>query len=106
MQTIVVPKKTNSLRKRIWFLAPTATLCRQQYEVFKIHLPSIQMSLMTGDCQLHLWSDQRIWDAMLGDSRLVFSTPAILFDALSHSFVRMTSLALIIFDEGMYTLGL
>lgn len=106
MQINVVRKKTNSSRKRIWFLAPTATLCRQQYEVFEIHLPSIQMSLMTGDCQLHLWSDQRIWDTMLGDSRIVFSTPAILFDALSHSFVKITSLALIIFDEGMNISGL
>ena len=59
------------------------------------------MSLMTGDCRFHLWSEQRVWDTMLGSSRLIFSTPAVLLDALSHAFIKMASLALIIFDEGM-----
>ena len=38
---------------------------------------------------------------MLGDARVIFSTPAILLDALSHAFVKIVSLALIIFDEGL-----
>ena len=71
--------------------------------MFGMHLPSIQLSLITGDDQPHLWSEQSIWDAMLGNARVIFSTPGVLLDALSHAFVKLTSLALIIFDEGRLT---
>jgi len=46
------------------------------------------------------WKDQRIWDAVLEDVEVVVSTHAVLADALSHGFVKLTRLALIIFDEG------
>ena len=66
-----------------------------------MHLPSVRLLLITGDNQPHLWSEQVIWNSMLGDARVIFSTPAILLDALSHAFVKIVSLALIIFDEGL-----
>ena len=46
------------------------------------------------------WSEQSIWDVVLSGLQVVVSTHAILSDALSHGFVRMKRLALIIFDEG------
>jgi hypothetical protein len=46
------------------------------------------------------WSEQRIWDAVLKDVRLVVSTPAVLADALRLGFVKISRLALLVFDEG------
>ena len=49
------------------------------------------------------WSEQRIWDAALDQCRIIVSTHAVLADALQHGFVRISSLALLIFDEGILT---
>jgi len=46
------------------------------------------------------WKEQRIWDAVLEDIEVVVSTHAVLADALSHGFVKLARLALVIFDEG------
>jgi RecG-like helicase len=46
------------------------------------------------------WSEQRIWDAILDNVQIVVSTHAVLADALTHGFVKMSNLALLIFDEG------
>lgn len=46
------------------------------------------------------WSEQRIWDAVLDQVRIVVSTHAVLADALGHGFVKMAQLVLLIFDEG------
>jgi ERCC4-related helicase len=51
-----------------------------------------------------MWQDQRIWDAALKNIRIVISTHAILQDALEHSFVGMSRISLLIFDEGRLTL--
>lgn len=58
------------------------------------------MRLLTGADGCETWSHQRLWDAFLTNVRVVVATPAILLDALDHAFVRMASLALIVFDEG------
>ena len=43
---------------------------------------------------------QSLWDAVLQNVKVVVSTYQILLDALSHAFVRMESISLIVFDEG------
>lgn len=43
-----------------------------------------------------------IWDSVLSDIQVVVSTPAVLLDAMTHGFVRVSRLGLIIFDEGLY----
>lgn len=42
-----------------------------------------------------------MWDAVLQGVRIVLSTHQVLLDALTHGFVRMGKLALLIFDEGL-----
>ncbi|KAI9715190.1 MAG: hypothetical protein M1828_001016 [Chrysothrix sp. TS-e1954] len=83
-----------------WFLAPRVTLCEQQHGVLMAHLPSYQHRMLTGKDETDLWSDQRLWDASLKDVRVAVSTPQVLLDALTHGYVKMTRLALLIFDEG------
>ena len=52
------------------------------------------------------WTDQKLWDAVLTNVRVVVGTPQVLVDALTHGFVRISRLALLVFDEGMWELHL
>lgn len=63
-------------------------------------ITSVQSKLLCGPDTVEKWSEQRIWDAMLHNIRIVVSTYQILFDATKHGFVGIESLALIVFDEG------
>ncbi|KAH8717036.1 dicer-like protein 2 [Phaeosphaeriaceae sp. PMI808] len=85
--------------KLVWFLAPTITLCEQQYEVFKRVLLSYSIQLLSKKNALDYWTDQSAWDAMLHGVHIVISTHQVLLDALTHAFINMSKLALLIFDE-------
>jgi hypothetical protein len=73
----------------------------QQFQVIRRDLPSVSARSITGSDNVELWSTQEIWDSVLGSRRIIVSTHAILSDALSHGFVTMPRLGLLIFDEGM-----
>ncbi len=49
---------------------------------------------------LDKWTEQRLWDGVLKNVRVVVSTHKILYDALCHAFILLESLALLVFDEG------
>ncbi|KAF2116487.1 dicer-like protein-like protein 2 [Lophiotrema nucula] len=83
----------------VWFLAPTVTLIEQQEEVFKKNLPAYGIKALTGKDDVDHWTEQSVWDAVLKNVRIVLSTHQVLLDTLSHGFVKMQQLALIIFDE-------
>ncbi|KAJ4988740.1 proteasome A-type and B-type [Stagonosporopsis vannaccii] len=84
---------------RVWFLAPTVTLCEQQSKVFKHHLPSYNVLVLSGQDDIDHWTEQSVWDSVLFNVRIVLSTHQVLLDALFHAFVKMDELALLIFDE-------
>lgn len=88
--------------KLIWFLAPTVALCIQQQSSISKHLPALRTRLLIGSDNVDRWSEQRVWDAALYNIHVVISTHAVLADALTHGFVKMAHLALLIFDEGKY----
>jgi ERCC4-related helicase len=88
-----------SADKLVWFIAPTVQLCNQQAEVLNTQIP-VQLKLLRGEDSIEAWSNQDIWDAALFNVRIVVSTPQILLDAVTHAFVSMDRLALIVFDEG------
>ncbi|KAK0367338.1 Dicer-like protein 2 [Friedmanniomyces endolithicus] len=85
--------------KLIWFLADSVELSRQQLGVIRTHLPAYQVISLTGQDGVDNWSRQHIWDAVLANVRIVVGTPAVLKDALTHGFVRISRLALLVFDE-------
>lgn len=58
------------------------------------------MKLLTGQLNIDAWSPQ-VWPKILGGTRIIVSTFEILHDALTHGFVKMGMLALIVFDEGL-----
>ena len=77
------------------------TLCKQQYDVLRLHLPSVQIRFLSGQDKPELWRNQSIWDDVLKNISVVVSTHDVLLGALSNGFVRIQSLALLVFDEGV-----
>lgn len=88
--------------KLVWFLAPTVTLCEQQYEVFKSNLPGYGIQMLSGQDNVDHWTDQIVWETVLLNVRIVVSTHQVLYDALAHAFVSISRLALLVFDEGKH----
>ncbi|KAJ3462019.1 hypothetical protein MRS44_010572 [Fusarium solani] len=85
--------------KIIWFLGKTVSLCEQQFKVIQKQNPSVSMKILTGQLNIDAWSPE-VWPKILGGTRIIVSTFEILHDALTHGFVKMGMLALIVFDEG------
>lgn len=96
----ILLKLSTQHKQLVWFLAPTVTLCEQQFVVYQAALPAYGIKMLSGQDATEHWSDQAIWDGVLENARIILSTHAILLDALTHGFVKMSKLALIIFDEG------
>ncbi|CAN8103593.1 unnamed protein product [Discula destructiva] len=82
----------------IWFLAPTKSLCNQQFEVIHKQIPQVQSKLIVGDDDVDSWSIAT-WDTALINVKIVITTHQVLLDALLHGFVNFSSLALLVFDE-------
>lgn len=62
-------------------------------------MSAVPIKLLTGNDKLDTWNSA-IWEAILDGVRVVVSTYQVLLDALSHAYIRMDQLALIVFDEG------
>ncbi|KAJ2905232.1 RNase3 domain-containing protein [Zalerion maritima] len=88
-----------SSEKIVWFLAPTVELCRQQHLVIQNQIQSIQVKIISSLVGVDTWSSQAVWDAVLRNVRVVVATYQILLDALSHGFVKLCNIPLIIIDE-------
>lgn len=89
----------NLMLQRIWFLAPTVALVRQQHRVLQSQLPSVKVITLCGHDGVDTWSEKAVWDAVLLNVRIVVSTYQVLSDANAHGFVQLDSLSLIVIDE-------
>ena len=74
-------------------------LAEQQYNVLSIQLPSFQSRVLSGNDGVDRWSQQNIWDDALKNINIVVCTHQVLLDALTHGFVQMEKIALLVFDE-------
>lgn len=79
-------------------------LAEQQYTVISQQLPAFQARMLSGADNVDHWSTQEIWDSILWNIRIVVSTPQVLLDAMSRGFVKLTRIALLVFDEGTASL--
>ncbi|KAI1388879.1 uncharacterized protein F4822DRAFT_437418 [Hypoxylon trugodes] len=91
--------------KLVWFLAPTVALGAQQTGVLKSQIPSAQIKFLSGSDGVDTWTDVRTWDDYLENVHVVVSTHQVLLDAISHAFVRIDRLSLIVFDEAHNCVG-
>ncbi|KAK4186084.1 dicer-like protein 2 [Podospora australis] len=87
--------------KIVWFLAPTVELATQQFQVINSQIPGVQSKLICGADNVEAWKFKPgVWDAILTNIRVVVSTYQILFDAaVSHGFVPIEKLGLVVIDE-------
>jgi ERCC4-related helicase len=74
-------------------------LASQQHDVLSAQITGLQSKLICGADNVEAWRDQNTWNDILRNIRVVVSTYQILFDAVSHGFVRLSSLCLIVIDE-------
>ena len=65
-------------------------------------LPGTPCKILVGSDGCELWKSQSIWDEVLLNARVIVCTPEILYDALSHGFVKISAIALLVFDEAHY----
>ncbi|KAI1004604.1 Dicer-like protein 2 [Podosphaera aphanis] len=91
--------------KLIWFLAPTVSLCGQQYEYIQSQITFARVKFLSGADNVDRWTEQSQWDDILNGVSVVVSTYQILLDALTHGFVQLESVALIVFDEAHNCVG-
>ncbi|KAI1428743.1 RNase3 domain-containing protein [Xylaria sp. FL1777] len=61
--------------------------------------------MLSGADNVDTWSDTRIWDDYLKNVHIVVSTYQVLLDAITHAFVQISKLRLIVFDEAHNCVG-
>ncbi|KAK6512062.1 Dicer-like protein 1 [Arthrobotrys musiformis] len=83
------------------FLVNSVTLVFQQAAVLECNLDA-QVGKYCGDMGTDLWTKSQ-WDARLKSDRIIVATADILWNCLTHSFVRMSDICLLIFDECHHT---
>lgn len=98
-------------------------LCSQQYEIIQSHISLVQVKFLSGADGVDRWTSKSLWDDVLKNIRvsislfaskivflwshvsskaykIVVCTYQILLDGLTHGFLQIEDIALIIFDEG------
>ena len=94
-----IAEELKSTPKIVWFMCPSVALCMQQYGVLAEQLPGYLIKTLTGGDEVDKWTTQPLWDGFLENVRVVVCTPKILEDALTHGFVKIPSISLLVFDE-------
>lgn len=84
--------------KQVWFTAPNGGLVNQQLRFLQLELPQYRMKSLTGRDNVDTWN-RGVWEVVLQDVNVVVATPQVLFDALTHAYVRLQSISLLVFDE-------
>ncbi|KAI0074129.1 P-loop containing nucleoside triphosphate hydrolase protein [Panus rudis PR-1116 ss-1] len=84
--------------KLCWFLAPTVALVEQQHSVISTATP-VSVGMVSGSSEPDQWKDATLWRKLLDTHRIMVTTPQILLDALSHGFVSLGEVSLLVFDE-------
>ncbi|KAK3381866.1 hypothetical protein B0H63DRAFT_476754 [Podospora didyma] len=91
--------------KRVWFLTPTVELCKQQCKTLQQQIRSVEIRSFSSQDNVDGWRTKELWDTALGNVRVAVATYAVLQTALSDGFVKMGSIALIVFDEAHNCVG-
>lgn len=85
--------------KLVWFMCPSVALSLQQYAVISEHLPGYLIKTLMGADGVDKWTTQSLWDGVLKNVRVVVGTPKVLEEALTHGFVQISNIVLLVFDE-------
>ncbi|KAF6815456.1 RNase3 domain protein [Colletotrichum sojae] len=90
-------------QKRIaFFLVDKVSLVFQQHQVLEDNLGTFNASRLCGDLMDSMWSAE-FWKEQFEKNMIIVCTAAILQKCLSHSYIRMDQINLLIFDEAHHT---
>lgn len=90
--------------KVAFFLVPSVALAFQQYTVLGCNLDH-KIARMMGGSNNSDSQDREAWKKHIGKDMVIVCTAEILNQALSHSFIRMDQISLLIFDEAHHAKG-
>ncbi|KAH6696703.1 hypothetical protein BKA61DRAFT_563214 [Leptodontidium sp. MPI-SDFR-AT-0119] len=90
--------RANKMGKRVsFFLVDSVQLVFQQYHVLEANLDQ-PMDMFCGDMGVDLWN-KTIWDKHIEKNMVIVCTAEVLRHSLHHSFISMSQINLLIFDE-------
>jgi ERCC4-related helicase len=86
--------------KKVWFITPAVVLTYQQCEVIRRGLgDACEVRALTGQDKVETWKNQKTWDDALDGVDVVVCTYQVLADCLTHGFVRLCNISLLVIDE-------
>ncbi|XP_039289133.1 endoribonuclease Dicer [Nilaparvata lugens] len=92
-----IEKKLSEGGKRAFFLVNTVQLVEQQAQSIK-RQTTFTVGEYTGQTGCDLWSEQ-IWKRELDNKSVIVMTSQILLNLLSHSYLKLSNIRIIVFDE-------
>lgn len=84
-------------RRVSFFLVDCVTLVFQQAAVLNCNIDA-KIGKYCGDMGVDLWKKER-WDDILDDEQVIVMTADVLYNCLTHSFIKMKDINLLCFDE-------
>jgi endoribonuclease Dicer len=87
--------------KHAFFLVTATTLVFQQYAVLECNLDH-KVEKLYGSVGTSLW-EESAWTKILKDTMVIVCTADILYHCLSHSYINMSQINLLVFDEAHHT---
>ncbi|OAR00112.1 hypothetical protein LLEC1_06789 [Akanthomyces lecanii] len=90
-------RSNGCMRRTAFFVVDKVALCVQQYQVVRANLP-YSVTKFYGELQ-PMEQAQSHWDEQFDENMIIVCTAQILLDCLSHGFISMSQISLLIFDE-------
>jgi endoribonuclease Dicer len=84
-------------RRVSFFLVDCVTLVFQQAAVLNCNIDA-KIGKYCGDMGVDLWKKD-IWDKILDDEQVIVMTADVLYNCLTHAFIKMEDINLLCFDE-------
>ena len=79
----------------------STTLVFQQFAVLECNLDQ-KIDRFCGDMGFDLWSKE-VWQKRFAENMAIVCTPEVLKDSLSHGFITIAQINILIFDEAHHT---
>ncbi|KAL2070203.1 hypothetical protein VTL71DRAFT_13229 [Oculimacula yallundae] len=90
-------RKEKSLKRISFFLVDSVQLVYQQFFVLKSNLNQ-PIAMFCGEMGQNLWS-KALWDKHISENMAIVCTAEVLRHSLHHSFISMSQINLLVFDE-------
>ncbi|CZS96253.1 related to Dicer-like protein 1 [Rhynchosporium agropyri] len=91
-------RKGSSMKRIALFLVDSVQLALQQHNVLEQELHGEPIALFCGELSQNLWN-KAFWEKNIDENMAIVCTAEVLRHSLHHSFISMSQINLLIFDE-------